>query len=42
MPRFVNPAITFCDVSELRNIYKYDMLHNAILLVALASAAVSI
>ena len=31
-----------CDVSELRKIYKYDMLHNAILLVALASAAVSI
>jgi hypothetical protein len=29
-------------VSELRKIYKYDMLHNAILLVALASAAVSI
>ncbi len=31
-----------CDVSELRKVYKYDMLHNAILLVALTSAVVSI
>src|SRR5205085_282422 len=31
-----------CDISSLRTVYKYDMLHNAILLVIFVSTALSI